>query len=50
MKCKRQRRSPMAAYAAFGGGLLACAVLPTKWLVVLLAAALVLCGLSCGKR
>ncbi len=37
-------------FAAFGIGLLACAILPSKLMVVLLAAALILCGISCGKR
>ncbi len=37
-------------FVAFGCGLLACTVLPTKCIVFLLAAALVLCGFSCGKR
>lgn len=37
-------------FAAFGIGLLACTILPSRLTVVLLAVALILCGVSCGKR
>ncbi len=46
----RTKNAAGLGFAAFGFGLLACTVLPTKLTVVLLGVALVLCGLSCGKR
>lgn len=54
MRCKRRGKGRHEAngvcFAAFGIGLLSCAILPPKLMVVLLAAALILCGVSCGKR
>lgn len=54
MRCrnrsKRRNGSNGWVFAAFGTGLLACTILPPKLMVVLLAAALILCGVSCGKR
>ncbi len=54
MRCgnqgKRCHRSGGCCFAAFGVGLLACAILPSKLMVVLLGAALVLCGIACGNR
>lgn len=54
MRCrnrgKRHNDSNGWLFAAFGIGLLACTILPSKLMVVLLAAALILCGVSCGKR
>ena len=35
---------------AFGAGLLTCCVLPTKCVIFLLGAALVICGFSYGKH
>ncbi len=49
-RCHNRRRGNGFPFAAFGIGLLACTILPSKLMVVLLGAALVLCGLSCGKR
>ncbi len=40
----------VVSFAAFGAGLLTCCILPTKLLVVILGAALVICGVSCGKH
>ncbi len=54
--CGRRRRGSHSrtgvgfSFAAFGCGLLVCTMLPTKLMVVLLGAALVFCGVSCGKR
>lgn len=54
MRCRNRkgRRDGFGGlgFAAFGFGLLACTILPPKLMVVLLGAALVLCGISCGKR
>lgn len=50
MARRRCRGGCNAVFVAFGAGLLVCAVLPTKLMVVLLAAALVLCGFSAGNR
>jgi hypothetical protein len=47
---RKRHDSSGLGFAAFGIGLLACTLLPTKLMVVLLGAALVLCGISCGKR
>ncbi len=49
MAVKRRRTGRGGiGFVYFGAGLLACTVLPTKLVVLVLAAALVLCGLSCG--
>lgn len=45
-----RKKSNVGCLVAFGGGLLACAVLPPKVLIIVLGAALVLCGISCGKQ
>lgn len=37
-------------FMAFGAGLVVCAVLPSKVMMVVLGAALMLCGYTCGKR
>ncbi|MBQ1950773.1 MAG: hypothetical protein II363_04180 [Clostridia bacterium] len=50
MRRCRNNTGAGVCFAAFGVGLLACCVLPTKCIVVLLGAALVCCGLSCTKR
>ena len=47
---KRRNDSNGWIFAAFGIGLLACTIFPSKLMVVLLAAALILCGVSCGNR
>ncbi len=47
--CRRDGGSS-GGFVAFGLGLLACTVCPTKLVVILLGIALVLCGVSCGKR
>lgn len=54
MSMRRQHRRngcfDVVGFAAFGAGLLTCCILPTKLLVVILGAALVICGVSCGKH
>ncbi len=47
---RRKGGKTMVCFAAFGCGLVTCCVLPPKVLVILLGAALILCGVSCGKR
>ncbi|MBQ8684263.1 MAG: hypothetical protein IJ518_07095 [Clostridia bacterium] len=47
---KRRRQNSAACFAYFGAGLVACTVLPTRLVVLVLALALVVCGLSCGNR
>lgn len=37
-------------FVAFGAGLIACTLLPSKLLMIVLGAALILCGCTCGKR
>lgn len=51
-RCRHRRRNTgtTVCFAFFGIGLLTCTVLPPKVLVVLLGAALILCGFSCAKR
>jgi len=50
MRRGRRNSGNGLVFAAFGVGLLACTVFPTKLVVLLLGAALVLCGCSCSKR
>ncbi|MBQ9860243.1 MAG: hypothetical protein IJO76_06170 [Clostridia bacterium] len=50
MARRRRACGDSTVFIAFGAGLLACAVLPTKLMVVLLATALVLCGCFAGNR
>ena len=47
---RRRRNSTELCFVAFGVGLLACLVVPSEFVVVLLGAALIFCGLSCGRR
>lgn len=45
-----RRKNCLALYlVAFGAGLLAYLILPTKFMVFILVTALILCGLSCGR-
>lgn len=37
-------------FIAFGAGLLVCTLLPSKLLMIVLGAVLILCGCTCGKR
>ena len=46
----RNREKSGVVLAAFGAGLLAATILPTKWTLLLLAAALVWLGYSSCKR
>ena len=46
--CRKQGTNGLAL-AAFGAGLLAATVLPTKWTLLLLAAAVVWLGASCKR-
>ena len=47
MRC---RKNGLALYlVAFGAGLLAYLILPTRMMVFILVTALILCGLSCGR-
>lgn len=50
MRRNRRGRAGAGGFVWFGAGLVACTVLPTRLVVLVLAAALVLCGLSCGNR
>lgn len=50
---KRNRRCDCGTgvgFVAFGAGLLVCTLLPSKLLMIVLGAALILCGCTCGKR
>ncbi len=49
MRRSRRRHPSGFGFVCFGLGLLACVALPTRLMVVLLGAALILCGFSCGK-
>ena len=50
MRRRRRNDNTELYFVAFGVGLLACLVFPSKFVVVLLGAALIFCGLSCGRR
>ncbi len=50
MRRKRCRSGAGVGFVAFGAGLVVCTVLPSKLLMIVLGAALILCGCSCGKR
>lgn len=46
----RRHKCGFALYlVAFGAGLLAYLILPTRMMVFILVTALILCGLSCGR-
>lgn len=50
MRRKRCRSGAGVGFVAFGAGLVVCTVLPSKLLMIVLGAALILCGYTCGKR
>lgn len=50
MRRHRRNGAGGTGFVFFGAGLLACTLLPTRLVVMVLAAALVLCGISCGNR
>ncbi len=37
-------------FVAFGAGLVVCTILPSKLLMIVLGAARIRCGCTCGKR
>ena len=47
---RHKRGATGLCFVSFGIGLLACLVFPSEFVVVLLGAALIFCGLSCGRR
>jgi len=50
MRRRRRRNSNLAQYLlAFAVGLLACLILPARFMVFILVAALLVCSLFCGR-
>ncbi len=50
MRRRHRKDRDVLGFAAFGAGMLVCVIFPTNFLILVLAAALILCGLSCGKH
>lgn len=49
MKVHRRKNGLALYLVAFGAGLLAYLILPTRMMVFILVTALILCGLTCGR-